>query len=72
MKSALLIMTLRGHMGYVSDLCVSPNNALLASVDTTFVIRIWELSTGIPLAALAGHSKRESPTFVYTLIDVVL
>jgi len=55
--SALLMYSLRGHMGEITDLAVSPNNALLASSDTKQMIRVWALEDGSPVAVLSGHGE---------------
>ena len=53
---ALLLYSLRGHLGYITDLSISPNNVLLASSDDKRMIRVWVLASGVPVAALQNHA----------------
>ena len=55
MTSGLLVTTLRGHRGDITDLCVSPDNKLFASSDNDNVIRLWNMNDYSPLTVLRGH-----------------
>lgn len=52
-----LKFTLRGHVGNITDLAVNDSNTLLASSSDDKTVRVWELSTGAPVAVLLGHSR---------------
>jgi len=52
LDTAELLHSLRGHLGEITDLAVSPNNVLLASSDTNHTVRVWALATGAPVAVL--------------------
>lgn len=54
-----LKFTLRGHVGNITDLAVNDSNTLLASSSDDKTVRVWELSTGAPVAVLLGHSRYE-------------
>lgn len=54
-----LKFTLRGHVGNITDLAVNNSNTLLASSSDDKTVRVWELSTGAPVAVLLGHSRCE-------------
>lgn len=54
-----LLFTLRGHVGNITDLAVNSSNTLLASSSDDKTVRVWELSTGAPVAVLLGHSRYE-------------
>ena len=51
-----LVMTLRGHKGYITFIAVSPDNALVASSCTEGEIRLWRLRDG-ECVALLKHSR---------------
>jgi len=53
---ARLVCTLRGHKAVITDIAVSPDNALLASASEDKTIRVWDLSCGATLAVLNGHT----------------
>ncbi|HMA33722.1 MAG TPA: WD40 repeat domain-containing protein [Chloroflexia bacterium] len=53
--------TLRGHVGEVYGLAVSPNGTLLASASADASVRIWDLRTGATLHVLPG------PDEIYTV-----
>ncbi|RLN93206.1 hypothetical protein BBJ28_00017721 [Nothophytophthora sp. Chile5] len=50
-----LLFSLRGHVGNITDLAVNASNTLLASSSDDKSVRVWELSTGAPVAVLLGH-----------------
>ena len=52
---------LSGHRGTAKDLDVSPDSRLIASSDSTGLVRIWDLSTG---EALQGIPLQEEVTNV--------
>ena len=54
-RGAVLVCTLRGHAGVVSDIDVSANNALLATASGDGDVRVWGLKDGVPIAILRGH-----------------
>jgi len=58
LDTAELLHSLRGHLGEITDLAVSPNNVLLASSDTKQVVRVWALATGAPVAVLKHGACR--------------
>jgi hypothetical protein len=55
MRGAVLVCTLRGHAGVVTDLDVSVDNALLATASADGDVRVWGLRDGCPVAILRGH-----------------
>ncbi|KAL3793670.1 hypothetical protein HJC23_010242 [Cyclotella cryptica] len=55
MRGAVLVCTLRGHAGVVTDVDVSVDNALLATASADGDVRIWGLKDGCPVAILRGH-----------------
>ena len=55
MRGAVLVCTLRGHAGVVTDLDVSADNALLATASIDGDVRIWGMRDGCPVAILRGH-----------------
>ncbi|EED92123.1 WD40-repeat protein, partial [Thalassiosira pseudonana CCMP1335] len=52
---AVLVCSLRGHAGVVSDIDVSVDNALLATASADGDVRVWGLRDGCPVAILRGH-----------------
>jgi WD40 repeat protein len=54
-RGAVLVCTLRGHAGVVTDVDVSSDNALLATASADGDVRIWGLKDGCPVAILRGH-----------------
>ena len=54
-RGAVLVCTLRGHAGVVTDIDISADNALLASASEDGSCRIWGLHDGCPVAVLRGH-----------------
>lgn len=63
-----LLFTLRGHVGNITDLAVNSSNTLLASSSDDKTVRVWELSTGAPVAVLLGHSRYEDPLHYLLLL----
>ena len=55
MRGAVLVCTLRGHAGVVTDIDVSPDNRLVATASGDGDVRVWELHGGRPIAILRGH-----------------
>ena len=55
MRGAVLVCTLRGHAGVITDIDVSVDNALLATASVDGDVRIWGLRDGCPVAILRGH-----------------
>ena len=54
-RGAVLISTLRGHAGVITDIDISVDNALLATASEDASCRIWGLHDGSPVAVLRGH-----------------
>jgi len=54
-RGAVLVCSLRGHAGVISDLDVSSDNSLLATASGDGDVRIWDLKDGWPVATLRGH-----------------
>ncbi|KAI4164920.1 MAG: hypothetical protein LQ342_001553 [Letrouitia transgressa] len=50
-----LKMVLKGHRRGVAAVKFSPDGRLIASCSADATIRIWDVSTGIPLHSLEGH-----------------
>jgi WD40 repeat protein len=46
---------LSGHRGNLTDVDVSPDGCLIASSDSTGLVRIWNLSTGEALQGIQEH-----------------
>ena len=51
-ERGLLVMTLRGHKGYITFIAVSPDNSLLATSCTFGDIRLWKFGNGECVALL--------------------
>jgi len=69
MRGAVLVCTLRGHAGVVTDVDVSVDNALLATASADGDVRIWGLKDGCPVAILRGH-KDGANMVRYGLVDL--
>eukprot|EP00571_Detonula_confervacea_P009850 CAMPEP_0172301324 /NCGR_PEP_ID=MMETSP1058-20130122/3238_1 /TAXON_ID=83371 /ORGANISM="Detonula confervacea, Strain CCMP 353" /LENGTH=2176 /DNA_ID=CAMNT_0013011391 /DNA_START=239 /DNA_END=6769 /DNA_ORIENTATION=- len=54
-RGAVLVCSLRGHAGVVTDIDVSADNALLATASMDGDVRVWGLKDGCPVAILRGH-----------------
>lgn len=54
-RGAILVTTLRGHAGVVTDIDISSDNALLATASEDGTCRVWGLHNGCPVAVLRGH-----------------
>lgn len=54
-RGAVLVCTLRGHAGVITDIDVSIDNALLATASGDGDVRIWGMYDGCPVAILRGH-----------------
>ena len=54
-RGAILVCTLRGHAGVITDIDVSSDNALLATASEDGDVRVWGMSDGCPVAILRGH-----------------
>ncbi len=50
------VAVLRGHKGYVTDLCFSPDGAWLASASSDQTVRVWDLSHPDSPRVLEGHT----------------
>ncbi len=50
------LAVLRGHKGYVTDLCFSPDGAWLASASSDKTVRVWDLSHPDSPRVLEGHT----------------
>lgn len=55
LETGVLVRTLRGHQAYITVMCVSNDNALLASGCTGGYVRVWRLSDG-KCVAVYKHS----------------
>lgn len=51
-----LVATLRGAGAEITDVCVSPDGALLACGSVERLVRVWCLVTGAPRAVLHAHA----------------
>ncbi|KPJ08970.1 Bromodomain and WD repeat-containing protein 1 [Papilio machaon] len=51
-----LLSTLRGAGAEITDVCVSPDGALLAAGSVERLVRVWCLATGAPRAVLHAHA----------------
>ena len=54
-RGAVLVCTLRGHAGVITDIDVSADNALLATASEDGDVRVWGMTDGCPVAILRGH-----------------
>jgi WD40 repeat protein len=54
-RGAILVCTLRGHAGVITDIGVSADNALLATASEDGDVRVWGMTDGCPVAILRGH-----------------
>ena len=50
-----------GHEASVTTLAMAPNGRRFASGDSAGVVRLWDMETGQPVAALKGHSQPVEP-----------
>jgi WD40 repeat protein len=55
LRSGRLVHSLRGHVGVITDLAISPDNSMVASSSEDKAVRVWSLRDGVPLAVLLGH-----------------
>ena len=55
-RGVVLVCSLRGHAGVVTDLDVSCDNSMLATASQDGDVRIWGLKDGCPVAILRGHT----------------
>lgn len=55
-RGAVLVTTLRGHLGEVTDIDISMDNSLLATASVDGHVRIWFLKDGLPFVVLR-HDK---------------
>lgn len=71
-RGAVLVCTLRGHAGVVTDVDVSVDNALLATASADGDVRVWGLRDGCPVAILRGHKDGANMVsfFLYLLVLV--
>lgn len=51
-----LLSTLRGAGAEITDVCVSPDGALLAAGSVERLVRVWCLASGAPRAVLHAHA----------------
>jgi WD40 repeat protein len=51
------IMTLNGHIGYVSTVAISPDGTWLATAGWERLVRIWDRATGSNIMTLNGHTN---------------
>jgi WD40 repeat protein len=56
-RTGLLVASLRGHRGNITDIAISPNNQILATAADDLLIRLWNLSTCHPTVVLKGHES---------------
>eukprot|EP00554_Chaetoceros_debilis_P015653 CAMPEP_0194125116 /NCGR_PEP_ID=MMETSP0150-20130528/59296_1 /TAXON_ID=122233 /ORGANISM="Chaetoceros debilis, Strain MM31A-1" /LENGTH=2581 /DNA_ID=CAMNT_0038818909 /DNA_START=110 /DNA_END=7855 /DNA_ORIENTATION=- len=54
-RGAILVCTLRGHAGVITDIDVSCDNALVATASEDGDVRVWGMTNGCPVAILRGH-----------------
>ncbi|MEM8723489.1 MAG: WD40 repeat domain-containing protein [Cyanobacteria bacterium P01_G01_bin.39] len=50
-----LLHMLKGHVGSIWDLAISPDGKTLASASGDFTVKVWEIETGKLLETLTGH-----------------
>jgi WD40 repeat protein len=55
---------LSGHRGKIKDVDVSPNGRLIASSDSTGLVRIWDLSTGEALQGIPLQEQVQNVEFI--------
>jgi WD40 repeat protein len=63
-ETGKLLLTYKGHKGWVRCISFSPNNKILVSGGDDTTIRIWSVNSGDNLNILRGHTNRiESVVF---------
>jgi len=67
MRGAVLVCTLNGHAGVVTDIDVSSDNALLATSSADGDVRVWKLEDGSPVAILRGHKDGANMVSLFCL-----
>src|SRR5262249_8448130 len=50
------LLTFRGHKGWVSSVCFSPDGKRLASAGQDRTVRVWDAQTGQETLPLKGHT----------------
>ncbi len=46
---------LRGHLGFVNDVAISPASSMVASASSDKTVRLWNIETGKLIQTLEGH-----------------
>jgi hypothetical protein len=72
-RGAVLVCTLRGHAGVITDIDVSIDNALLATASGDGDVRVWGMYDGCPVAILRGHEGGANMvSFTFLFISSVI
>jgi hypothetical protein len=53
-----LLLTLRGHTSYITNVIFSPDGAMIASASEDNTVRLWRATDGASLKTLSGHTGR--------------
>ncbi len=56
LQTGALLASCRGHIKEIADVSISPDASLIASADTSGLIRLWDFQ-GHPLTAFAAHTS---------------
>lgn len=54
--SGRLLSTFRGASAEITDIDINLENTLLAAGSIDRILRIWNIQTGVPIAAFTGHT----------------
>jgi len=51
------LMSLIGHSGYVTSVCMSPDGSKIVSGSGDKTVKVWDAATGQRITTLEGHSS---------------